>query len=441
MPFCPTCKSYKCRTKITSAPLVMESLYVSSSDKAILRELAKQQLEYGKNQRNESLIKEWYKHNELQGSRPMIHLEAATFEQELLPQRMKCEGDFARRIEKQLYSNFLNEELFDDDRVTPDYFGISYDSFFTLFGIDIEVEQAFDSKGNKSVGHQFKLIINDLEQDYHKLKKSVFGVNKESTMARLNAVSETIGDIIPVRIEGFSPYSVPTQMIVHIMGMENMMYNMYDYPDLFKEMMNRIADDTLEYFNLLERENVLLSTTSGQHLSQGSWCYNKTLPNNKNAYLIKDLWGFLDSQETVSISPQMYEEFIFPCYKRIADCFGLLSYGCCEPVDPIWESCLSRLSNLRKVSISPWCNQAYMGERLCKSNIIFHRKPSPNYLGVEKNLDEEAFRLHIRETLQFAKGCKLEITQRDVYTIDNNTDKAKRYIDIIKEEIQSNWQA
>ena len=37
-------------------------------------------------------------------------------------------------------------------------------------------------------------------------------------------------------------YSVPTQMVVHFMSMENMMFNMYDYPELSKEMMDRIAE-------------------------------------------------------------------------------------------------------------------------------------------------------------------------------------------------------
>ena len=147
----------------------------------------------------------------------------------------------------------------------------------------------------------------------------------------------------------------------------------------------------------------------------------------------------MDSQETVGISPAMFEEFIFPCYRKIAEQFGLLSYGCCEPVDPIWDSCISKLPNLRKVSISPWCNEEFMGERLRGGRVIYQRKPSPNFLGVDPVLDEEAFRQHIRKTLLAARGCKLEITQRDVYTIHHNIPKARRYVEIIREEIEDHW--
>ncbi len=414
---------------------------VSGQDREILRELAKKQLFYANQECNLKRREEWYRHNELQGERPLIHLEMGTFEHEILPERMRCTGDFARQIERTLYCNFLNQELFDDDRVTPDYYGVGYDSYFTLFNLPVQVQGVKDAAGNTSVGHHFVSQIEDLEEDWEKLGETRFGVNPAASLERKAAIEEVIGDILPVRMEGSCLYSVPTQMVVHLMSMETMMFSMYDYPELFQKMMGRIADDTLAYYRLLEKEGLILPTTGGGFLGQGSWCYNHTLPDEKapGSYTTKDVWGFMDSQETVSISPEMFEEFIFPCYKKISESFGLLSYGCCEPVDPIWENCISRLENLRKVSISPWCNEAYMGERLRGSKIIYHRKPSPNYLGTGTLLDEEAFRTHIRESLQAARGCEMEITQRDVYTINKDISKAKRYVDIIKEEIVNCW--
>ena len=414
---------------------------VSTQERQILRELAKKQAFYANQECNLKRREEWYRHNEQQGERPLVHLEMGTFEQEILPERMHCSGEFARQIERTLYGNFLNQELFDDDRVTPDYYGMGYDSFFTLFGLPVKVEGARDAAGNASVGHHFIPQIQDLEEDWDKLGETQFGVNPQDSLERKAALEEVLGDILPVRLEGSCLYSVPTQMVVHLMSMETMMFSMYDYPELFKEMMERITDDTLAYYRLLEREGLILPTTGGGFLGQGSWCYNHTLPQGKapGSYTTGDVWGFMDSQETVGISPEMFEEFIFPCYKKISESFGLLSYGCCEPVDPVWDNCISKLANLRKVSISPWCNEEYMGERLRGSKIIFHRKPSPNYLGTGTTLDEEAFRSHIRKSLRAARGCSMEITQRDVYTINRDVKKAKRYVDIIKEEIVNCW--
>lgn len=417
--------------------------FIEDQDRKILCEVAKKQLELANQEKNKIRIKEWYQHNALKGERPMIHLEMGSFSQEILPQRLKCQGEFARNVETTIYYNFLNQELFDDDWVTPDYFGLNYDSGFTLFDINIKVDHTTNEGGNTSLGHRFVSVIEDLEDDYEKLKPSRFWVDLEATEKKRSTIEAAIGDILPVRIKMDGLYSVPTQMLVHFMSMENMMYNMYDYPELFKEMMNRIAEDTCAYYRMLEEKRLILPTVTFEGVGQGTYSFTNELPGyeeaTKSPLTTKDVWGFMDSQETVGISPEMYEEFIFPCYEKIASQYGLMSYGCCEPVDPIWDNCISKLKNLRKVSISPWCKEEFMGERLAGSSVIFHRKPSPNFLGMGTSLEEEAFRQHIRKSLLAAKGCKMEIAQRDVYTINHDIDKAKNYVSIIREEIENHW--
>lgn len=417
----------------------MKDETISANDRRILRELAKKQYEFSQKEENQKKRQEWYAHNSLKGERPMVHLEMWTFAQEIIPQRLRCEGAYAREIETNLYVNFLNQELFDDDRVTPDYYPLNYDTHFRLFDIEIKKNEV-----TGSLGHEFVSVVEDLEDDYDKLKETDFGADTESALRKKQVLEETFRDILPVKIQMDCLYSVPTQMVIHFMKMENMMYNIYDYPELFKEMMDRIANDTLAYYRFLEEKHFILPTVGAESLGQGSWCYNHELPDEaearKRPLVTKDVWGFMDSQETVGLSPEMFEEFIFPCYKKISSQFGLLSYGCCEPVHPIWDKCISKLENLRKVSISPWCEEEFMGERLReRKNVIYHRKPSPNYLGVGAVLDEDALRESLRKTFRAAKGCKLEITQRDVYTIHHDISKAKRYVDIIKEEIENNW--
>lgn len=410
-----------------------------------LRELAKNQLDYAESERNRERVQQWYRHNDLQGIRPMVQLEMMTFEQEILPQRLKCISASARALEMQLLRNFLNMELFDDDRVVPDYFPIGYNTWFKLFDIDVNIEHA-QMDGHESVAHHFIPALGDLEEAYDAglIKPSTYGVDLERTRERRQFAEEIIGDILPVRMKTDCLYSVPTQMLVHIMSMEQMMYNIYDYPELFKKMMNQIANDTLSYFRMLEEKQLLRPTTGFENVGQGTFAFTHDLPGEEvlteRPLTASDVWGFMDSQETVGISPDMYEEFIYPCYKTISEQFGLLSYGCCEPLHPIWDRCISNLKNLRKVSVSPWCDENFMGERLRGSRVIYHRKPSPNFLGINSSLDEDALRKHFRTTLHAARGCKLEFTQRDVYTLHHNIEKGRRYIEILREEIENCWQ-
>ena len=407
---------------------------ISARDKEILRNLAKHQMELSQAPENLQKAEEWMRHNRAIPGRPMIHLELWTFSQEVIPPRLRCESEEARGIESALYSNFLNQELFGDDRVTPDYFPVYVCPEFTLFDLPICVQET------EGLGHQFVPIITDLEADYNKLKPSTYSYDRAAEERRFQEIGDLLGDILPPKRIMGGITSVPTQMVVHFMGMENMMYNMMDYPDLFKEMMDRIADDTLAYFRFLEKEKILLPTTRNEGVCQATFAYTDEL-KKEGDLLVKDVWGFMDSQESSSISPDMYEEFLFPCYQKIASEFGLLSYGCCEPVNPVWDRCISKFQNLRKVSISPWCDEDFMGERLKGGKVIYHRKPSPNFLGVDEVLDEDAVRNHIDHTLEAAKGCTLEITQRDVYTIHHNEQKAVRYVELIKEEIEKKWHA
>jgi len=402
-------------------------------DKQILRDLAKKQLEYANSETNQNTIKEWYRHNACKDGRPLIHLESRTFEHELIPQRLKCQDERARAIERELYRNILNHELLGDDSPVLDYFPLSKKVWMTPFGLHTRVHHA-----KNSLGHEFEHYIHDLEEDFHKLGTAEIVNCPEETEAEKQFLEEIFVDILPVKIINNSLYSVPTQTLVHIMGMETMYMSIMDYPELFHKMMKMYTADTIKYYRFLENERLLETTNHSEVLIQGSWCFNNELGNPAHVKTT-NMWGYLDSQETGAMSPAMYKEFIFPYYKEISDNFGLLSYGCCEPIHPIWDNCLSTLGNLRKASISPWCNEIFMGERLRGSKIIFHRKPSPNYLGVGSALDEEAFRKHIRQTLHAAKGCVLEITQRDVYTINHDENKAKRYIEIIRQEIENHW--
>ena len=81
-----------------------------------------------------------------------------------------------------------------------------------------------------------------------------------------------------------------------------------------------------------------------------------------------------------------------------------------------------------------------MGEHLRGRRIVYHRKPSPNFLGLGAVLDEDGVRTHINATLAAAQGCTLEFTQRDVYTINHDEAKARRYVELVRECIAENWQ-
>jgi len=403
---------------------------ITQKERDYLRELAKKQQEYANTPENKAREAAWYAFNDLKSKTPMVTIEEWTFFQEVA-RPLVCESDEARHLEGEIVKHLIGREDINDDRVTPDHLNVGLHSWFSPFNLQPRRE----NKG-QDLAYVFDAHINDLEDDFHKLGKSTWGVNAEGTQAQIDLWSDAVGDILPVRKVFGSAYACPTQWLVHLMHMETMLYSLMDYPELMHKAMDMVTADFVEYMREIEAGGHMVATNGSQGVAQGTYAFNTTLTENN----LRGVWGYLDSQETVGISADMFKEFFFPYYKRIGDIFGLLNYGCCEAVHEIWESCISTMGNVRKVSISPWCDEDYMGEMLRKAPVVYHRKPSPNFLGVDKVFDEAGFSEHITKTIKAAQGCSLEFSFRDVYSLQGEKGRAHRAYNIVKSLIERHYQ-
>lgn len=419
----------------------MDYFLITDEERIYLRELAKKQLEYSMLPIMKEREKLWYQHNDLKVNHPMIHFEMYTFQNDILPE-LKCISDAARDIEFFINRIIINHELIGDDKIVPDYFPISWRRNFVLFGLDIERRHAVDSQG-RNLGFHTMYPISDLNKDIHMLGQTTYSVDRDATLKWKAFVEDIIGDILPVRITMGSLGASLSQNIVNLMGMETMLYTLIDYPDMFHDVMKRMTNDYIDHMRWLENENLLVLNNGNDGVAQGTFGFTDELPGadyTGDRVKTNNTWGYMDSQETVSISPEMFGEFFAPYYSKIAENFGLLNYACCEPVHTIWEKYVSKFHGLRKVSISPWCDEEYMGNMLRGSNVIFHRKPSPNYVGVGKEFDEAGFAEHILKTINCAKGCRLEFSFRDVYTLNGDISKPRRAVKIVRDLIEKHWE-
>jgi len=278
-------------------------MMISAKDRERLRALAAHQYELSQSDAMKQLWADWEAHGAMSSSsRPMIRIETFTFKEDIVPQLMQCEGEEARRIEEKLLMNMVNHELFGDDTLVPDHYAVTMKTEFVPFGLPVKKEVRSDS-----VGHHFDPYLFDLEEDYHKLGESIIRVDQEGYQRELEEADALFGDLLPARHKGVCLYAVPTQDIVHIMAMEDMYMSMYDYPELFLEMMDRLADDYIAYFEAIKAGGMLLPTATDEHLNQGSYCFTPDLPK-EGPVDFKDVWFFADSQETASISPAITSE-------------------------------------------------------------------------------------------------------------------------------------
>ncbi|MBR3765100.1 MAG: hypothetical protein IKK57_11210 [Clostridia bacterium] len=402
---------------------------ISQKDRQILRDLARKQLEMANSPRNRQNYADWMANgaSRTQVTRPLIRIETNTFEHEIMPAMMQCEGEEARRIEHQMLRPMINFTMFQDDTLVPDYFEVCDHYQFTPFNLPVKVERS------GGLGHHFIPYLHDLEEDDHLLGKSPFAVREDWAQQKLQQAEEVFGDILPVRRISNAAYCTPMQDIVHIMNMDDMYVAMIDDEERFEAMLSRLVDDYIAFFQAQEESGTLHTAARMQHLCQGTYCFTDELPDSQPGAKLKDMWLFMDSQETAGVSPAMYRDLVFPHYKRVMDHFGLISYGCCEATHPIWDDCLSKLPHLRKVSISPWCDEEFMGEKLRGTGVTFLRKPPATILGMNTpTLDEEATLACFRKTGRAAKDCKIEIIQRDVYTVGSSPEKVRRFVELAR---------
>ena len=401
---------------------------ISARDRERLRTLAAQQMELSQSERNRRLYREWVAFgNREPGARPMLTIELGTFQGEMLDPLMQCEGEEARRIEVRLREKMFNFQHFGDDFLVPDHYGVGTHASFIPFSLP---PRRHDKAG--SIAYEYDPYLVDLEEDFHKLGRSAFRIDEAATQAEIAQAEELFGDLLPVRRQWDGFYICPTQDVVHIMRMEDLYMALYDAEDLVHRMMEMLTDDYLAYMALFEQAGLLQPTVRDEHLAQGSYCFTCDLPG-EDVHSFSQVWGYLDSQETSAISPQMFRDHFFPYYKKLAARFGQLSYGCCEPVHGIWDECLSTLENLGKVSISPWCDERMMGERLRGKRTVYLRKPPATLLGSPGALDEAAVTACMEKTAEAASGCRLELAQRDVYQIGQGPQKVARYVQLIRE--------
>lgn len=396
-------------------------------ERSYLRELAKKYLDYAHSKEMEIKETLWYAHNDFQSRRSPIVMEIDTFLNDILPPG-RCESKYGKEIERYLQYYIVNHELIRDDKVIPKEYRVPLQIDFKLFDLDMKREQA---AGGEGIGFHIEPAITDLEEQVYGLKKSTYFYDREETEKHYAYAEMILGDLMPVTYENQSLrwQLTPTQMAVDLMTMQEMFMAMYDCPDEFHLLMEKITNELIEYCLWQEKEGLLTWNGGNQYVGAGSYGFTKQL--KQDSPCLRDMWGNTNSQESVGISPEMYEEFIAPYYRKLSGIFGAMYYGCCEPANEVWDS-IKTYPNLKKVSVSAWADQEFMGKVLAEQKIIYSRKPSPNFIGAPNSFDDKKFEAYMEETFRYAKDCQLEIIFRDIYTLGGDLSKPGRAVEITR---------
>jgi len=135
------------------------------------------------------------------------------------------------------------------------------------------------------------------------------------------------------------------------------------------------------------------------------------------------------------MSPAMYKEFFLPYMARLTERFGLVYYGCCEPVHDRLEMIMESMPNLRSVSVSTWADFEQVAGML-EDRYVFSRKPDPVPIsGPNPNWDRVEGDL--RRTLEAARDCNVELLFRDVYDVGGDRSRLARWVELARSVFDS----
>lgn len=405
------------------------------TDRDIVRSLASRWLEIASQPIMQERKRQWRALKDLKPERPMVLFETWTLEDYVSGSELQCTDPLLRGIEHHMRWTIRQAEEVGDDIVLEPVWRVGWDVRGTGYGVSLEAHHATDSEGGH-VGYAFDHPI-QTPADVDRLVPQSWSVDRKMSQWRAEQLDACFGDILPVVLHGTQGlHAALTGDLFRLVGNNNLMTWLYDEPEAIHRVMAYLRDDRIAYHRFLESEGLLGLNNHWTFVGSGSPGYISSLPAEGYAgqARLKDLWVWMESQETTGISPRMFARFCLPYMAEVSALFGRIYYGCCEPVHDRWDLISEAIPHIGAVSVSPWCDMGVMAEKLA-GRAVFARKPWPAPIS-GASPDWEALQKDLTETVSAAAGGALEIVYRDVYRIQGDRSRLAGWTAMARETIE-----
>jgi len=402
---------------------------MNSHDKTILRDLARQYLEITAQPIQEERRALWREHNSLKRTRPLIYARAFAWK-EMPHAKCLCEDPFARQ-----YEDFLRRHLFwstlDDDSIFEPWITVQATRVCNGWGIAGQRRISDEPGGSFKVDYPLKTF-----PDIEKMRIPWHQIDEAKTSENLMRLSDSIGDIITIHVDRGTAYRMWTGDIStdlgYLRGIEHFMMDMLDNPAWLHRLVKFMSDGILK--------------THEEAEAAGDWglCahQNQAMPYaeeledpaaNVDRVQRGQIWGYMAAQEMTAVSPCMHDEFMLQYQLPILRHFGLTAYGCCEDLTNKIDM-LRQIPNLRRIAVSPCANVARCAEQMGQDYVLSYR-PSPADM-VSYGFDPVRIRSILKSDLKACRECHVDITLKDVETVQRDADRVRKWVALTREVIE-----
>lgn len=397
----------------------------------VLRTLATEMAALVHTPENEQKKDLWYQHNDMASTdaAPIyVDLEGGWNEVNT-DEVMQCRDPLARTWENWLRKRLFLATQIKDDTVMTDTFDVPWVYTEGSWGFEV-------IKTGGTDGGSFHLTSSF--DDYDKLDQLHFPditIDWEKTERVMELAHQVFDGILTVRRYMNWHWAVDyIDKFVLIRGYEEFLCDCACEQEGLEQVLDLISKGMNARLDWMEREHLLRPNSGGEVIGTGGLGYTKELAQAEMGGNVttRDLWGCVQGQETLTISPDTFGEIFLPHLQKIANRYGRVYYGCCERYDTKWQY-IKQIPNLKKVSVSPWADYTTVPDYLGK-DYLAAIKLHPLQMCIP-NMDEDVVRQQCRHAVEVTKGCYCEFILKNTTTLAGKPQNAVRWAQIMREEI------
>jgi len=390
------------------------------SDKTILQELGKQLAEIAALPVQEEKKRLWTQNNSLKKTRPLVLMDQLPWHEIRRTDEMQllCEDSFLRSVEWTLRSLLYRWNHFACDMVIENRIDIPMSVRNLNYGINIVEETRATDPESDVVSHKYNDEIPD-ETALDALKPDQIWVDRALDEAHLEICDSVFAGIIPVRLSGVQIHAGVWDRIAQMRPAEAILWDIIDEPEYTRKIVDKFLALSMDTVDQCEALGILDANAQYIHCTGA---YNQELPApgyDEKMPRAKDCWAFGMAQIFATVSPAMHDEFEIEMMKPLYERFGLLYYGCCEPLERIIPL-VRKIKNVRKISVSPWANIEKSAEEI-GVDYVFSSKPNPAFIA-SGNIDKDGMLDQIHRVISSTdrNNTPVELILKDISTVGNN---------------------
>ncbi len=401
---------------------------MSDADISILRDLATRYMEVCDDPVQDARRDLWRQHNSLRKTRPLIYIRSFAWDE--MPQGCLCADPFYREYENLLRSNLFWYSLGDDSIFEP---WITVKAVKECDGWGVVSDRRMpDSRGG---AYKYDYVIKGLD-DVRKLRKPWHGIDEQQTCEKVNRLQDAIGDIIAIDCDR-SPYNYSIALtgdLGMLRGIEHLMLDMIDNPEWLHALVRFMAEGVGTVYDQAE--------SAGDWGLSPHWYTNQAMayaqelddpaPNTRGVSR-KRLWCYAHAQDFTGVSPARQQEFILQYQLPVLREFGLVAFGCCEDLTNKIDM-LRQIPNLRRIAVTPFAQAARCAEQIGQDYVLSYR-PSPSDM-VSYGFDPDRIRSILRRDLEACKDSHVDITLKDVETVEADPDRIRDWVSVTRGVIE-----